>query len=56
MWAPRSLNVSVMEMDSPSMNTGVLGYAWHLRFTMSYFVFDVWSRRSWSVYTGLLLG
>ena len=39
MWVPRSFNVSVMEVDSPLMSTGVLGDGWCLRSTMSYFVF-----------------
>lgn len=50
MWVPRSLNVSVMEMDSPLMNTGVLRDGWCLRSTASSSVFDVLSKRVWSLH------
>ena len=50
MWVPRSLNVSVMEMDSPLMSTGALGDGWRLGSMMSSVVFDELSMRSWSVH------
>ena len=47
--------MSVMNMSSPLMSTGVLVDGLRLGSTMSYLVFDELSRRSWSVHMKRLL-